>query len=86
MVYHPPLLTVTISAVVFTYWWLPFPSSILPYESLFQYKNKLALGLSGWPSDWDAELSMQGAQVQSLVGELRSHMLPGTVGKKGECY
>ena len=86
MVYHPPLLTVTISAVVFTYWWLPFPSSILPYESLFQYKNKLALGLSGWPSDWGAELSMQGAQVQSLVGELRSHMLPGTVGKKGECY
>ena len=86
MVYPPPLLTVTISAVVFTYWWLPFPSSILQYESEFQYKNKLALGLSCWFSDWDAELSMQGAQVRSLVGELRSHMLHGTVGEKGECY
>ena len=86
VVHHPPLLTITISAVVFTYWWLPFPSSILQYESEFQYKNKLALGLSYWSSDWNAELSMQGAQVRSLVGELRSHMLLGTVGKKEECY
>ena len=85
MVYHPPLLSVTISAVVFTYW-LPFPSFILQYESEFQYGNKLALGLSCWSNDWDAELSMQGAQVRSLVGELGSHMLHGTVGKKEDSY
>ena len=32
-------------------------------------------GLSWLPRCWDTELSLQGAQVQSLVGELRSHML-----------
>ena len=32
-------------------------------------------GLSWWSRWWDTELSLQGAQVQSLVGELRPHML-----------
>ena len=31
--------------------------------------------LPWWSSRWDSSLSMQGARVQSLMGELRSHML-----------
>ena len=39
------------------------------------------LGLLWWSSAWDCMLPMQEAQVQSLVGELRSHM-PCCVAKK----
>ena len=35
------------------------------------------MGLPWWPSGKDSTLPRQGAQVRSLVGELRSHMLNG---------
>ena len=31
--------------------------------------------LKVFPSGWDSALQMQGAQIQPLVGEQRSHML-----------
>ena len=40
------------------------------------------MGPAWWFSDWDSELSLQGAQVQSLVRELESYMLYSTVQKK----
>ena len=39
------------------------------------------LGLAWWSSGLDSALPMQEAQVQSLVGELRSHM-PHSMAKK----
>ena len=42
------------------------------------------MGPAWWFSDWDSELSLQGAQVQSLVRELESCMLYSTVQKKKE--
>ena len=32
-------------------------------------------GLPWWSSGWDSALPLQGAQVRSLVGEIKSHML-----------
>ena len=49
-------------------------------ELFFQYKETkhdskaYEEGLPWWSSDWDSALPMQGRQVQSLVGELRSYM------------
>ena len=40
------------------------------------------MGLSWWSSDLRLQLPMQGAQVQSLVGELRSNMLCSLAKKK----
>lgn len=42
------------------------------YEGAFK---KESIGLPWWSGGWDSELLTQGAQVQSLVGQLRSHML-----------
>ena len=39
------------------------------------------MGPAWWFSDWDSDLSLQGAQVQSLVRELESCMLYITVQK-----
>ena len=44
----------------------------------------LGLGLSWQSSDWDSVLSMQGAWVQSLVGELGFYMLSGVAGKQNK--
>ena len=40
------------------------------------------LGTPWWSSGWDSVLPLQGARVQSLVGELGSHMPRGTAEKK----
>lgn len=45
-------------------------------------KIQYIYGLPWWSSCWDSSLPMQGAWVQSLVKELRSHMLRGMIKKK----
>ena len=42
-------------------------------------------GLPWWFGGYDFELQMQGVWVQSLVGELRSHM-PPDMAKKNKKY
>lgn len=44
-------------------------------KNIFNWKIKAQnLGTSWWSGGWDSVLLMQGAQVQVLVGKLRSHM------------
>ena len=43
--------------------------------------SKDFLGILGWSSDKDLELSLLGAWVRSLVQELRSHKTGNTVNK-----
>ena len=42
------------------------------------------MGIPWWSSDWDSAFSLPRAQVQSLVGELRSQKLRGMAKKKKE--
>ena len=52
----------------------------LPYFKL-RDKNICLPGLLWWCSGYDSELPVQGAWVQSLVRELRSHMPYGITKK-----
>ena len=66
-----------------------FSITVAPNGKRHRYEEDKEKGSSGFPrqsSGWYFVLPLQGPGVQSLVGELRSHMLHGTTKKKWQLF